>query len=254
MRTLLALFVCTAAAGLAAQEEPRIEAVSIKRNTSGASGGDFGARPGGYAAVNVPIHLLIGLAYPVQGSEIEGAPDWFYDEGYDLTARISGAPTPEQSRPLWRTVFAERMRLQAHMETREQPIYALVPTRADGRLSPNLKRVDTDCAAPGAVAQCTMMGRSTLTSRGMSMAALARLIQPTTGRIVVDRTGLSGFYELSLTFSLTRPGAPVNPVRGGEEPPSIFTAVKEQLGLELESARGPVDVLVIERIERPTED
>lgn len=261
MRALVLATLCLAGLTLVAQNRPAtgiapaFDVVSIKRNTSGDNRGDMGYRPGGrYVAVNTPVHLFIGLAYPVQGSQIVGAPDWFYSDPYDINARMLGDPDPAQREALWRSLFAERMKLQAHIETREQDVYALAVARADGRASASLKQVDMDCDAPGAPPQCTSMGRTGVATQGMSMPALARLIQPTTGRIVVDRTRLSGTYAFSLTFSPTRPNAPVDPARPGNDLPSIFTALPEQLGLKLESTRAPVEVLVIDHIERPTED
>ena len=244
-----ALLLVAIAAPLAAQLTPAIEALSIKRNTGGS--GPMGARPGGYSAIGVPIYLVIHLAYPVQG-EIIGAPDWFYEEAYDLNARIVGSPTKARTQELWRAAFADRMKLQAHVEAREEQVYALVPSRADGRVSPNLKRVEIDCELPDAPAQCIRLGRGVLTSQGMTMAAFARAIQPTTGRVVVDRTGLAGSYEFSLTFAPVRPNAPI--AAGPGDLPSIFAALPDQLGLKLEPARAPVNILIIDRIERPTEN
>ena len=87
----------------------------------------------------------------------------------------------------------------------------------------------------------------------MTMREFARAIQPTSGRIVFDRTGLTGRYAFSLTFSATRPGAPLNP-NAGTGLSDIFAALQDQLGLKLERSRGPVDVLVIEHIEPPAEN
>jgi uncharacterized protein (TIGR03435 family) len=253
--TALAGTVAFGAAALGAQNPapPGFEAVSIKRH-SGNGPSRSEPTPDGHVAINVPVFFLIAQAYPVRRSdEIVGAPDWFYDEPYDVMARFAGPPTAEQRQASWRSLLIERFKLQAHMETREQDTFNLVPARA-GRVSPNLKPSTVDCTAADAVAGCTGgLTRGALTTQGMSMAELARAIQPMTGRAVFDRTGLTGLYAFSLKFSPTRPGVALDP-DARTELPDIFAALQDQLGLKLERARGPVDVLVIGHIEPPTEN
>lgn len=232
------------------------EAVSIKRHVGGGAG-EQGAQPGGYVARNVPLFLLISLAYPVRSSDdIIGAPDWFYDEPYDVIVRYERPLTSEQSQAAWRKLFAERTGVKWHLEQREKEIFELLLARAgsrDGRVvSPNLKKSEVDCSAGGAPAGCTSFGAGMLTTKGLSMAGLARTIQPLTGRTVADRTGLEGFYAFSMVFAMTRPNAPIRD--NAADQPAIFTALQEQLGLKLAPARGRVDVLVIEHIDRPTEN
>jgi uncharacterized protein (TIGR03435 family) len=153
---------------------------------------------------------------------------------------------------MWRNLFSERMALKAHLEQREKGVFALVLAH-EGRISANLKRTDVDCSVADAAPTCTRLGAGVLTTNGMSMGGLARTIQPMTGRTVVDRTGLGGLYAFGLTASMTRPNPGINPDNGSARP-SIFAALEEQLGLKLVTARAPVDVLVIEHIERPTEN
>jgi uncharacterized protein (TIGR03435 family) len=163
-----------------------------------------------------------------------------------------------------RTLLAERFKFKGHYETREAPIYHLVLANADGRLGPDMKKLDVDCAArsaarargealpelaplPNRMVPCGMsMGGGQLVSGGMTMERLAGSIQGGTGRVIVDKTGLAGDYAFTLTYT-SKPGP-------DSDRPSIFTALPEQLGLKLESARGPVRVLVVDNIERPTED
>jgi len=233
------------------QGTPVFEAVSIKRHI-GAGPGEQGAQPGGYVARNVPLFLLINLAWPVHSSDnIVGAPDWFFDEPYDVLVRFERPLTPGQSQAAWKAVFAERMAMKAHLEQHDKETFELVMAR-DGRVSPNLKKSDVDCSGTDVPVGCTTFGGGMLTTKGLSMAGLARTIQPLTGRTVADRTGLDGLYAFTLTFSLRRPNAALRDDPGDQ--PTIFTALQEQLGLRLVPARGQVDVLVIEHIERPTEN
>ena len=181
------------------------DVVSIKRHV-GDEPGLSNPTPNGHTAVNVPFSILISLAYPVQRSEqIIGAPDWFYEATYDVIARFTGTPTAEQRRDAWRSLFGDRLKLRAHLETRETDTFALVLAQS-GRVNSNLKKSEIDCSSADAVADCTRLSRGLLTTLGMSMTDLARSIQPMTGRTVFDRTGLTGFHAFSLRFLPTRPG------------------------------------------------
>src|SRR5688572_12764425 len=125
MRLALALALFIAASASAQQPAttvtPAFEAVVLKRNTSGSQSMSAGSQPGGLQrVVNGTIATIFGNAYRSESGEVRGAPDWFNTERYDLTARIVGKPTPEESRALWRALFAERMQLKAHLETEER--------------------------------------------------------------------------------------------------------------------------------------
>jgi uncharacterized protein (TIGR03435 family) len=175
-------------------------------------------------------------------------------------------------------MLADRFQLAVHTETRELPVYALTVARSNGRLGPNLRTAATDCEAligqmlkgaqgggpppaapqrPGGGPACGMRfdGRR-VTAGGTSMAALARSLAGPVGRLVEDRTGLAGGFDFDFEFTVdpaaAPPGAPLPPPDANA--PSIFTALEEQLGLKLEPTRAPVDVLVIDRAERPTEN
>jgi uncharacterized protein (TIGR03435 family) len=216
------------------------------------------------------MQMVFGNAYPSQSGDIINMPDWFPTERYDLTARIVGNPTPEQRRELWRTLFTERMKLRVHYEMREQPTFDLVVARSDGRLGPNIKPAQVDCAArsaaaargetlaplpapaPNAAPVCGMMaGPDGIRAGGTTMVGLARSISGVEGRIVIDKTGLAGSYEFTLLYASTR--APqAGPV--ADDRPSLPTALTEQLGLKLEPSRGQVEFAVIDSVERPIVD
>ena len=252
---------------------PGLEVVSIKPTPPGTAGGSFGSRPGGgIVAVNMPVHSLISLAYELPSSEaIEGAPDWFFREGYDVTARTAPGLTPEQTRNIWREVFADRFKLKARYETREVPAYAAVLARPDRPLPAGLKRIAADCAALTAARQrgetpppppLTSTGAppcgsryasGTIVSTGMTITNFLRSIQSGTGRVLIDRTGLQGDYEFTFTYASPRPGA-ADAAVPGDDRPSIFTALQEQLGLRLEPTRTDSEFLIIEHIERATEN
>jgi uncharacterized protein (TIGR03435 family) len=246
----------------------------------------IGMAPGGrFTATNVPLRQLILMAYQLQPFQIEGAPEWATTERFDVVAKGSGplapaAPgTPGPIQTMMKSLLADRFRLVAHIEKKEMPIYSLVKARSDGRLGPQLTASTLDCATinagrrggpppgppnfNGAAPQCGMMVRpGGLKAGGVPINQILQLLSQNVQRIVVDRTGLTGNYEIDLTWTPDQipqgrgdapPGAPALPPIDPNGP-SLFTALQEQLGLKLESTRGPVDVLVIEKVERPTDD
>jgi uncharacterized protein (TIGR03435 family) len=261
------------------------EVASVKQNVSGDQGIRFGMQPGGrFNAVNAPVRELIRFAYLVQNFQIVDAPDWIREDRYDITAKAEGdiPPSPPgQLGPMqmmMRSLLADRFKLVVREDTREQPLYALMLNRADGQLGPQLTRSTTDCAAvaaaargrggrgfalpaPGERPQCGFFGGiGQYRAGGMQLSDLARALSGQLQRVVIDRTGLTGAFDLDLTYTPDQlpqgpppPGAPPLPAIDPNGP-SIFTAMQEQLGLKLEATRGPVPVLVVQRIERPTPD
>jgi uncharacterized protein (TIGR03435 family) len=173
-----------------------------------------------------------------------------------------------------RALLAERFKLTVHSETKDAAIYALVMARSDGRLGPELHRSETDCAAvmaaargrgapplpppPGSPMPCGIrIGIGNLAVGGAPLSQVASRLSMFVGRVVLDRTGLAGPFDVNLTWTPDQmpqrpPGAPDLPV--DPNGPSIFTAVQEQLGLKLDSQRGPVEMLVIDRAEHPVEN
>ena len=242
-----------------AQAPATFEVASVKANKSGATQVTISWQ-GGVTLINVPLRAIVQFAYNINTpSRIVGHPDWTNVERFDIQARPpDGASGVEQMRPMLQALLADRFKLVARIEKREVQSYALVKARADGRLGPNLKPSTTECVGPRGektplAIQCGVQGGTTGAVKlvGVPMAQLAPLVSLVVGRPVVDRTGLAGNYDVELRFSGdATPGAP------SPDPaaPSIFTALQEQLGLKLDAERELVDVLVIERIDRPTEN
>ena len=256
------LFVLLAAVAASAQQ-PAFEVASIRRNTSGDNGTRVGYSGGRYTMTNGAIVNVIRSAYPSQVSEMIGAPSWVSSERYDISAVTEDPNAP--LRPMLQTLLADRFKLAAHYETQERPVYSLLLARADGRLGPALRKSTVDCDAVAAANRvgrtlevappangappCGMMaGGGSIRAGGMSLSVLVSNLAGPAGRPVVDKTGLTGNYEFVLSY---------NPQPGAERPsdqPSVFTALEEQLGLKLQADRAPLEVLVLDRIERPTED
>lgn len=281
MRVLIALLVVGAVLSGHAQERiaagpppngPVFDVVSIKavRASDIRSSRSIGEQPGGrFVLSGMAIAPVIRTAYPAEISELIGAPDWVSNEVYDLTAQAGREVSKEQMESMLRAMLADRFKLAVHYETQERPVYALVLARADGRLGPDIKKSELDCDAIQAERRAGSKGPFPTTSNGappcgMSMrgeqgmtvllgarplSALASSLGSGTGRVVVDRTGLKGNYDVTLRYTdRPSPNAPPG------TPPEIFTAVQEQLGLKLEPDRAPLKILVIDRIERPAEN
>ena len=275
---------------------PKFEVASVRPNTSNDGKIMLGIQPGGrFNAVNVPLWDLIRQAYGLQRSQLVGAPDWVETARYDVVAKAEGdIPRAGPGGPIGplnfmlQDLLEDRFKLTAHREKRDMPIYALTLARADKKLGQGLRASSVDCEAfrgrraggPGGPAEpggpggpgrgvapalgerptCGMMiGPGQVTAGGMPIRQLAQMLSQLTQRIVEDRTGLAGNFDIDLTFTPERmpqgappPGVQLPPI--DPNGPSVFTAVQEQLGLKLESERGPVEVLVIDHVERPTPD
>lgn len=249
------------------------EVASIKRNLSGApSRGQ--TQPGGrFTATSAPALQFIRLAFDnLSPDRIVNVPDWVTSERYDLVAKApDGVQLAGAMGVLMQSLLRERFAFAAHFETREMPIYELVLARSDRQPGVNLTRAACDCTGNRAEAGCRqtvplpsipeldgltcmqVSGPGRWIVRGYPLQIAIRDVD---GRPVVDKTGLTGTWNMELEFT---PDDPLPSVAGplpfpSENAPSFFTALQEQLGLELQAARGPVSVLVIDRIERPTPD
>jgi len=275
----------------AAAPDPNVplyfEAASVKQNKDGGTNIGIRRQPGGRLnTINTPVNLLITFSYQLQGFQLVGAPEWTRNERYDIVAKVEGDPPPvapgagpDHMMLAMRTLLADRFKLKVHRETREMDIYALVMARPGGKPGPALKPSTDDCgqlasqtaarvggppAQPptrpdGSPVICGMQGRpGSIRFNGFPLSQFANGIAGQVGRTVVDRTGLTGEWSFELTFAPQAPAGPLPP--GVELPPvdanapSLFTAVQEQLGLKLEATKGPVEVLVVDSVERPTVD
>jgi uncharacterized protein (TIGR03435 family) len=261
---------------------PSFEVASVKQNISGESRTRMQTQPGGRLIVtNARLKSLIATAFDMSepqsliDSRILGGPEWIGSERYDINAKANTEFKPSPDGPprelllMIRSLLLERFKLKAHMETRELPIYELVLARADGRLGPEMRKPAADCDAaiaagippprqPGEPPPCGLMGGPARTiAGGATMQQLAGNLSNRVERLVVDKTGLAGRFAFTLAWTPDRipteappPGIPPIDPNG----PSLFTALQEQLGLKLEPAKGQVDVLVIDSVERPTGD
>jgi uncharacterized protein (TIGR03435 family) len=259
---MLAILVATASVTGFAQNpppsppEPAFEVVSIKPNRSGlSSSGSTTRTGGGYVGTNLTLHQLVIEAYRLRPFQVIGGPGWIKLDRFDINARAPEGTTGRPD-PMLRTLLADRFKLRVHPETKQERVYALVLARTDRRLGPKLTPSAKEC---GAGASCGMNVNTSTTAATLSGVAqpLSRLATALSGfgvdGIIVDRTGLAGNYDMELQWTpdAIRSAAAGTPAGDG---PSLFTALQEQFGLKLESARGPVEYLVIDSAEQPTPD
>jgi uncharacterized protein (TIGR03435 family) len=271
-------------------QEPAFEVATIRVNTAGPGPAvRLTIFPGGRVVTqNTLVRDVIIAAHGLEDSQLLGGPGWLGTLRIDVDARAGGEVSVDGARTMLRRLLTERFRFAAHTETRQLPIYDLVMARSDRSLGRTLRRSSQPCTPvtlpadmppamrvpppPGGMGTAIGVGGGFrcpsallpghLSVRGVSMTALAGILwRRVVQRPVLDRTGLAGEFDLDLTYLPELEN--INGRPASESPllpqqitgaPSIFTAVQEQLGLKLDSTRGPVDVLVIDRIEPPTEN
>jgi uncharacterized protein (TIGR03435 family) len=261
LKALLAAMAFAALAGQSApaQKPPAFEVTAIRRSAALDAGGTAGFQLGGrFRAVNLDARSMIASAYKADKagqrllvSQIIGAPDWLASERYDITAKVgddlaAGTQTDLFLKlpSLLQSLLEDRFKLRVHHETRELPIYALMVARKDGAFGPQLRRSAYDCVRDRA--KCRIdFATGHLSAGSITLATLTTLLSGPLQSVIVDRTALDGSFDFDLDWS---------PDQSSPDKPSIFSAVQEQLGLKLESTKAPVDVLVIDHVERPTED
>ena len=263
---------------------PAFEVASVRRNQSG----ELGIRidlpaPDRFTATNIPLRDLIRFAYDVEDRRLVGGPDWIRSERFDVVA------TADRELPAWgpsgppvdmlrmvRTLLAQRFGLVVHQETRTLPVFALVMAKEDRAPGPELRVSALDCdsgtragqagprpasGADPAQPTCGMrVAPGQMVIGGTPMPQFATVLSGFVQRVVLDRTGLDGAYDFRLSWTPARipqgpppPGAPSLPPVDPNGP-SIFAALQEQLGLRLDAQEAPLEVVVIDQVERPTPD
>jgi len=263
---------------------PSFEVATVKPNRSGDRGVSIGMPPGRFTTTGTTTKFLIAYAYNVKDFQVTGGPSWINSERYDIDAKVPDSLI-EEARKLppdqWFTIkeqnllmvqalLADRFKLKLSPGTKELPVYALVVAKnglkireaKPGDTYPNGIK-DRDGRALG---RTWHMARGQLIGQGISMESLGGVLSQYLGRTVLNRTGLKGDYDLSLQWTPdedegamlkgpedSKPGAD-NASPPDSIGPSIFTAIQEQLGLKLESQKAPVQILVIDHVERPSEN
>ena len=286
MRTCI--WVLLLAVALSAQSAaPAFEVASVKRSPDAPFGfpGVMLQPSGRVTSPGTNVRQLILTAYGLQDLQLLGGPAWLGGDRYAIDARTTADATRASVRSMVKSLLADRFQLVAHVEKRELPSLVLMPASRDGKLGPRLRRAGSDCTAPtpppgvpvppppppGGQAFTPVLPQDPLgpqcgaisfpgwiSGRRMTMAQLTVMLTQVTRRIVVDETGLTGEFDVDITFMPDEPvrmnGGAAPPALAMSDRPSLTTAIQEDLGLKLETRRREVEVLVIDRVERPTEN
>jgi uncharacterized protein (TIGR03435 family) len=260
---------------------PAFEVASIKPAKPGTNGIMLRIKPGAqFTANNVTIKMLMEEAYDIKDSQLSGAPPWFESEHYDIDAKPEesvGAALdklpPDQRKAqmmkMLQSLLEERLKLSLEHETKDLPIYALIVAKGGPKLKtsefkPSDKpanvppQPNAGAPPPGGI---WISGPGHLTSTGIELSAFATVLSRVgdLGRVVVDKTGLTGRYDFTLQWTPDQGPMSSGPSAGSAPPPesagaSLFTAIQEQLGLKLEAQKAPMPFLVIKHVEKPSEN
>ena len=249
----------------------QFEVSTIKLNNSGATTDSNQIMPGGRLSIeNAPLRALIATAYNMRFSQLAGGPSWLDSARYDIEARGQlkpGVKVAEQINLMVQALLADRLKLKVHRETKEMPIYAMTVAKNGPKVQAlrGIRCLDpiggdepsADDIASGSIQSCGGYsdGPGQILSPTVTMAKLASILSTTVSRTVVDKTGLDGVYDIALKWvpdDSSTPPAPDTPAPAvsADHGPSIFTALQEQIGLRLESQKGPVEILVIDHVEK----
>ncbi len=255
--------IATAAAGLVNAQAPAapitFEVASIKPADPTSHQVRVQMAPGGRLVCNnVNAKFLIEVAYGVRTFQITGGPGWIGTDRFDINAKADGVEkiTPDLLKPMIQAMLEDRFKLKIHRENKELPVYALVAGKN------GMKMKEAVGAAEGR--SMIRMGRGQITGKQMDLAALVMNLSNQLGRQVIDKTELKGKYDIELTWtpdetqsgfgSFGAGGPPPPPASSETAGPSLFSALQEQLGLKLESQKGPVPMIIVDSIEKPSPD
>jgi bla regulator protein blaR1 len=243
---------------MAANAKPAFEVATIKPSDPGRPGQIVALRGAEVITTNTTVHDLINLAYWLHPKQVTGGPAWTESVKYDMTGKpdAPGQPSVDQMKMMIQKLLADRFQLKFHFEKRDLPVYAIRIAKTGAKM---IKSQDDPKGLPGFYFGRAASG-TTLTFRNSPLSQIAAVLQNTLDKPVVDQSGLSEKYDFTLTFT---PDAAQAVIIGGAPPPAadnpdaapdLFAAVQQQLGLKLESTKAPVDVMVIDRVEKPSEN
>lgn len=237
----------------AAAPVPTYDVMAIKPNNSASNNVDINTDNDRFSATNVTLKQLLGDAYDIRQDLISGLSGPIETARFDIEARIVDPDpaalkrmTPEQERTMLLPLLMERFQLKVHTETKTLLVYELVVLPGGPKFKPSVTQTDR-----GGGSTSINGGRTSvkLTAHDLPMGTLAKKLSGEVRRTVIDKTGLAGNFDLKMQWSTDN-----NPDSGAEVLPDIFTAIQEQLGLKLKPAKGPVETLVVDQVEMPSEN
>ena len=237
---------------------------SVKLNTRDQGGGSYCVVGGRLIATAITLRPILRLAYrastgPLLDCQLIGAPGWIDKDRFDIDAKPEGEPhriSRAQMQPLVQSLLADRFNLKAHVEVRELPVYDLIVVKDHFKIrlsedqTPPMPMEAPDSGDRGSYTSRVDQSGVTISARAIPISTFVRGLQSHVDLVILDKTNLNGLFDVDLKFSTSLTTAASTP----DAAPALATAVEEQLGLKLESARGPVKVLVIDSVSKPTEN
>jgi uncharacterized protein (TIGR03435 family) len=260
--------------------KPQFEVASVKVHPPPITLIGIQNRGGRFSVTAFTVKMLVGRGYAVPELRIVGAPEWAETERYDVEAKAPEDAAAQPVQPMIQALLAERFQLKAHKETRDLPVYELTVPRNGSKMKLSGDQTPPAPLAPppggpggppppfapgqrprGTVGSSIGDGRFVIEASAVPISTLVNALQQRVDRPIIDKTGLTGLFDIRLEWA---PGAEAPPLpftRNPDAPPpppvdgpSVFTAIQEQLGLRLESAKGPTEVVVIDSVQKPTEN
>ena len=245
----IGLMLVTLARGQDNMARPVFDLASIRLSQPGLLGGSIKPLPGGngYTAQNIPVKLMISLMYKVPMKQIEGGPDWLNSDNYDIEARVDQSSDKGELQAMFRNLLADRFKLKFHKEIKEGPVYALVVDKSG--LKMKIDGAGQDLKIPMNYGKDNEVIGTRVPMQYLCWWIGQQLQRD--DRPVVDETGLKNSYDFTFKFA---PELPLDVPKENLDLPSIFDALRDQLGLRLVAKNGPVESYVIDHIERPSEN
>ena len=241
--------------------QQRFEVASIKQNDSGSRASNCCGSRGRLVGTNITLEMLISTAYKVYDFQVAGGPGWVNTDRYDIEAKPPDDSPGNENQdillgPMLQRLLEERFKLTVRRETREMPVFALTVAKGGSKLKsekctapdPNTRQRSAD------VCGFSVMDNQLIRATQIDMPRFISMLTFWVRRPIMDKTGFNGTFDVDLRWNPNEAAAADATRPPADAGPSIFTALEEQLGLKLESTRGPVEVLVIDRVERPTQN
>ena len=239
---------------MAADADPTFEVATIKPTDPDFRGKGFGGPPGRFLTKGTTLDDLLMYAYSVHTKQIAGGPDWLESQRFDIEAKpdTPGSASDKQNRAMMRKLLVSRFNLKFHEEKRDLSAFVLSVNKG----GPKLDKSEDDPNTPSTFA---FRGLGNLVFRSISMPDFASWMQTVLDRPVVDRTELKGRYQGVLKWNPDETqfaifGPPPHPSTAADAPPELSQAIQQQLGLRLDAAKTPVAVMVIDHVEKPSEN
>lgn len=244
------------------KDRPAFAVISIRSNKSdtGVPSMMFSGNGARFVARDVTAKALILSAYQIDNLQLSGGPAWLSSEDFDIDAQSDQDVVPLDRRWLMvRSLLEDRFQLRIHRESRRTSYYVLVAAKNGPKMKLSADPTSREGSPQGAIT----FGAGSATGNAIALPVLARYLSAVLRRTVIDKTGLEGFFDIQLRWTpdpldnpAAAPGAPHAATPAGAPPAdgSLFTALEEQLGLRLQAAQGPMDILIVDRIDKPSEN